>query len=243
VEDLFSFGDELLMDSTPTISKPLTTTTSTVDDDFGGFKTADDDDEFDDFQSPAPIQSPPSNTFNTIPSIRTLPASSTATFASPQPVSGQQTIGLNDLVGYTSASPAPSMSSQTSMSIKPMTTTTTYHLAQPNYFTSVPIAPSSSSTLSPTNQTTTPLGKSNTGSSLGSGPKKSGDAFGSLWSTASMQAGIKKPATPTAPQASMAAMAKEKASAGIWGAGSSSATNNNSSIGKQGGNGLDDLLM
>ena len=87
---------------------------------------------------------------------------------------------------------------------------------------------------------------------MGGGAKKGGDAFGSLWNTASMQAGIKKPATPTTPQASMADMAKQKASAGIWGAANTASSTGagNGSMGSSSGankggsgNGLDDLLF
>ncbi|KAK6340392.1 Epsin-3, clathrin recruitment and traffic between the Golgi and endosome [Orbilia blumenaviensis] len=218
---------------------------SAMDDDFGNFKTGNDEDEFDDFISAAPISPPPSNTANRtitpIPALTSLPATSTATFVSPKPVSASQNQGMQDLVGFKTASPAPSLGSQASSSMaKPMQPMqpmqpTGYQPAQPNYFTSIPSHTSASSTpMSPT--LSSGLGRSNTGTTTpnsAAGPKKAGgDAFGNIWNTASLGAGIKKPVTPTAPQASMAAMQKEKASAGIWGTAGVS-TNNN---GKPAGN-------
>ncbi|KAK6344958.1 Epsin-3, clathrin recruitment and traffic between the Golgi and endosome [Orbilia javanica] len=221
-------------------SKVGGTSKSAMDDDFGNFKTGNDEDEFDDFISAAPISPPPSNTNRTItpiPALTSLPATSTATFVSPKPVSASQNQGMQDLVGFKTASPAPSISSQASSSVvKPMQPMqplqpTGYQPAQPNYFTSIPTAASASSTpMSPT--LSSGLGRTNTGAttpnSAAGGPKKAGgDAFGNIWNTASLGAGIKKSVTPTAPQASMAAMQKEKASAGIWGnTGTTTGTNN-----------------
>ena len=78
-----------------------------------------------------------------------------------------------------------------------------------------------------------------------------GDAFGSLWSTASTKAGVQQKAAPTKGPG-MAAMQKEKSSAGIWGAASTASTGSpamSSQAGTQSqkpatplGNGLDDLL-
>ncbi|KAI5300269.1 hypothetical protein KEM56_002584, partial [Ascosphaera pollenicola] len=65
-------------------------------------------------------------------------------------------------------------------------------------------------------------GTSRTGSigtkTSGAGGNASNDVFGSLWSTASASAGIKsnKPVQPQGPK--LSSLAKENASAGIWGA-------------------------
>ncbi|KAF3171114.1 Epsin-3, clathrin recruitment and traffic between the Golgi and endosome [Orbilia oligospora] len=226
---------------------------SALDDDFGNFKTGNDEDEFDDFISAAPISPPPTNTANRtitpIPALTSLPATSTATFVSPKPVSASQNQGMQDLVGFKTASPAPSIGSQASSSIaKPMQPLqpTGYQPAQPNYFTSIPLNSSTSSTpMSPT--LSSGLGRTNTGAttpnSAAGGPKKAGgDAFGNIWNTVSIGAGVKKPATPTAPQTSMAAMQKEKASAGIWGATGTSTNNNNKPAGGSGSSSAFDLL-
>ncbi|KAK6496639.1 Epsin-3, clathrin recruitment and traffic between the Golgi and endosome [Arthrobotrys musiformis] len=238
------FGDE---PAPATTSKAGGASKSGMDDDFGNFKTGNDEDEFDDFISAAPISPPPSNaaanrTITPIPALTSLPATSTATFVSPKPVSASQNQGMQDLVGFKTASPAPSIGSQASSSIaKPMQPLqpSGYQPAQPNYFTSIPLSNSASSTpMSPT--LSSGIGRTNTGAttpnSAAGGAKKGGDAFGSIWNTASLGAGVKKPATPTAPQTSMAAMQKEKASAGIWGntgtstnAGNKPAGNNSSS--------------
>ncbi|KAJ6264438.1 hypothetical protein Dda_0584 [Drechslerella dactyloides] len=209
---------------------------SAMDDDFGNFKTGNDDDDFDDFISAAPISPPASNAnraITPIPALTSLPATSTATTFAPRPISGSQNQGLQDLVGFTTASPAPSVGSQASASIAKPLQPTGYQPAQPNYFTSIPLGSSTNSTVPPSSGS---LSRTNTGASTptsttASGPKKAGDAFGNIWNTASLGAGIKKPATPTGPQTSMAAMQKEKASAGIWGA--TAAPGNNKPAGNQ----------
>ncbi|KAF3939842.1 Epsin-2 [Dactylella cylindrospora] len=228
--DLLSMGD----DSAPAPAK-TTKAKSGIDDDFGNFKTGNDDDDFDDFISAAPISPPPSNTTTaartmtpSLPAITSLPATSTATFASPKPVSATQNQGLQDLVGFKTASPAPSIGSQASSSMSKPLQPTGYQPTGPNYFTSVPSNSSLSST--PLAPSTGALSRTNTGATTpnsAAGAKKGGDAFGNIWSTASLGAGIKKSTTPSAPQASMAAMQKEKASAGIWGTTGTSNNNNN----------------
>jgi epsin len=70
-----------------------------------------------------------------------------------------------------------------------------------------------------------------------------GDAFGALWSQASV--GIKKTSTPSG-GTTMGQLAKEKSSAGIWGAPAPApAASSSQPLGgaqKQGSGGLDDLL-
>ncbi|KAF3934150.1 Epsin-2 [Dactylellina cionopaga] len=236
---------DLLLGEDSTLSPITPAGRSGMGDDFGNFKSgagaAADDDDFDDFISAAPISPPPSNnTFavnrtaaiTPIPALTSLPATSTATFASPKPVSATQNQGMQDLVGFKTGSPAPSIGSQASSSVSKMQPMQPmgYQPAQPNYFTSIPtgtsvsstpIAPSTSSGLSRTN-----TGASTPSSAAGGAKKAGGDAFGNIWNSASLGAGVKKSVTPTGPQTSMAAMQKEKASAGIWGTASGSSNNN-----------------
>ncbi|CAD6573267.1 MAG: Epsin-3, clathrin recruitment and traffic between the Golgi and endosome [Alectoria sarmentosa] len=203
-----------------------------------------DDDDFDDFQSATPTTAAPSRP--SIPGLP-LSASNTASsiqLAAPRPVAPSQSNNLNDLVGFNSISPAPSaISSMLSppapnynissppasafTSPPPLAQTqirqqpprpTGYQAATPNYFTSVqaPIPsqpPSSVPSVRPgmasTNSFSQPAAKV---SSSG------GDVFGSLWSTASAGAGIKKTSTPSSAGPGLAAIQREKASTQIWGA-------------------------
>lgn len=81
----------------------------------------------------------------------------------------------------------------------------------------------------------------------GQQPKKAGgDAFGNIWQSAS--SGVKKTGTPTGSTPSLQAMAKEKATAGIWGAPASSSPQSSGgsafggSVPRKTGGDLDDLL-
>ncbi|KAF2465329.1 ENTH-domain-containing protein [Lindgomyces ingoldianus] len=187
--------------------------------------TQDDDDDFDDFQSAAPAV-PAASFVHTSAAPAIAPPKSTHTigsstqFAQPQPHSAAQNNNLNDL--FATVSPAPSANKMTSPPVSTPATTAPsmsqpfrpagYGNIGPNYFTSVP-APSSTNTtpsiMSPA------IGGNKPGSSA---PKASGgDAFAALLSGSAP----KKPATPTQ-KATLADMAKQKASAGIWGAPASS---------------------
>lgn len=217
------------------------------------------DDDFDDFQSATPAQQ------STVqPSIQALPPplSTTSTtsatqFAAPKPVSAFQGANLSDLVSFNSVSPGPSANNVTSpplgsfaslpstMQTLQQPRPTGYQAAQPNYFTSVP-APSTATPAStlgakPSLQSSNAFAKPAAKSSTSSG----GDVFGSLWSSASAGAGIKTN-TPTNQGPNLASLAKEKASAGIWGAGTASTGSSQSSrpVGSKPkvGGGLDDLL-
>lgn len=225
--DLFSFDDPSPI---ATKAAPLGSTTT-------------EDDDFDDFQSAGPpvmIAAP--TAFPTI--APTATTTSNTQYAAPQPVSAPKAANLSDLVGFNSISPAPSSSNATPanysafqpppMAQPPQPAPTSYQAAQPNYFTSV--------------QAPTPASQSSSASGTKPAAVKSsggGDAFGSLWSSAS--AGIKKTNTPTSGPA-LGQLAKEKASAGIWGATSSTSSTPLSqqqrpTQGQQKlGGGLDDLL-
>jgi epsin len=224
--DLFSFDDP------SPVSAPLAAPLAS--------KTADEDD-FDDFQSANPPQVVSPVPFPTI--APTATTTSNTQFAAPQPVSAPKAANLTDLVGFSSISPATSGNATPAnysafqpppLAQQPQPTPISYQAAQPNYFTSVQVAGQPSQT---------PSGAS------GAKPaaKSSGDAFGSLWSSAS--AGIKKTGTPSAGPA-LGQLAKEKASAGIWGVTSSTSSTppqqqqqQRPAPGQQKiGGGLDDLL-
>lgn len=131
-----------------------------------------------------------------------------------------------------------------------------YQPAQPNYYQSVvaqqpgqasqaikSVFPSSSSSSAFGSAAATPSAggmaalRPAQASAPAAAPKASGDAFGSLWSTAST--GIKK--APTGgPNVSMGQLAQEKSQAAIWGAPASSSSTPASKPAPSGG--LDDLL-
>ncbi|KAJ5232158.1 hypothetical protein N7468_005114 [Penicillium chermesinum] len=181
-----------------------------------------DDDEFDDFQSATPAPSAPaSNSFSIQPPASTGSTNMSTQFVAPKPVSGSQGANINGIVGFTSATPTPPASSiaspvsQTaSMQQQQVPKPTGYQAKGPNYFTSIPSVSSQSSS----HAATPSFSSSSSAKPAASAAKSSGDAFGSLWSTASASAGITKSNTGPSKGPNLASMAKEKASAGIWGA-------------------------
>ncbi|KAK2812663.1 hypothetical protein FQN50_001309 [Emmonsiellopsis sp. PD_5] len=186
-----------------------------------------DDDDFDDFQSaPSSAQAAPSQPqFSAILAPPMAPTTgSTTQYAAPKPVSGTQGANLNGLVDFTS----PPMSSNVSpASTQPPSITgrsasiqsqppkpTGYQAPQPNYFTSIP-APQPSQALA--KSPLSPAMSGNKSASSTGGKASGGDVFGSLWSTASSNAGIKSTTAQQPKGPNLASMAQEKASAGIWG--------------------------
>ncbi|OAX83336.1 hypothetical protein ACJ72_02296 [Emergomyces africanus] len=227
-----------------------------------------DDDDFDDFQSaPSSGQAVPSQPqFSSIPhpALATTATPSVTQYAAPTPVLGTQGANLDDLVGFTSPSPSsnisgvstqpPSLSGtgrSTSMQSQPQPKPVGYQAVQPNYFTSVPAPQQQSSQ----NQANTPLSSLAPSTSRTAKPvastttKASGDVFGSLWSAASTNAGIKTTTSSQSKGPNLASMAKEKASASIWGAPATPATSSPSietnkppaTKPQSSGNGLDGL--
>ncbi|MCJ1304275.1 Epsin-3, clathrin recruitment and traffic between the Golgi and endosome [Hypocenomyce scalaris] len=198
-------------------------------------------------------------------------------FAAPKPVSASKGANMNNLVGggggFPSISPAPMsdtmisppLNSFSSPQLTPLAPQyqhqqaprpTGYQAAQPNYFTSVTAASPSSQTPTgtpsarPSFASSASFGKpaAATNTTKSSSAASGGDVFGSLWSTASAGAGIKKTTTPGSQGPNLASMAKEKASAGIWGATAAPAppvgqgARPVQSEGQSFGGGLDDLL-
>lgn len=275
--DLFDFGDDDVVSAPAAVSSSTAAgkKPATGIDILGGTAGGDDDDDFDDFQSASPPAAPTAVTTTAstqfvapkpvsaaqgadltglvgFTSNTTTPTGSTT--MSPPPLSG----------GSAFAAPAPPLQQQ-----KP----SGYQAPTPNYYTSINAGFNSQpSVISPTStlagvrpgmggntssfsslaSPTTPSTVSSP--SLAAAGKKpaatkasGGDAFGSLWSTASASAGIQKTAAQKGPN--LASMEKEKSSAGIWGnaAATPSSGNNNSgafsaSRPANGGGSLDDLL-
>ncbi|KAL8716603.1 MAG: hypothetical protein Q9225_006081 [Loekoesia sp. 1 TL-2023] len=247
--DILSFDADDIPPKTPPkdfASNAKRTAPNPMDDGFGSLQSggANDDEDFDDFQSAAPstqTASKPSIPGLSLPTNPTTSIASSTPLAAPKPVSGSQGANLNDLVGFNSISPTPSTTGitppppSTFTSPPPLTSSaftspppsstqqqqqprpTGYRAAQPNYYTSVQTqpaaAPGSAQSSKPSLTSPTP----SFSSSKAAGAKASGDAFSSLWSTASSSAGIKKTDTPSNSGPNLASMAKEKASQGIWG--------------------------
>jgi epsin len=254
--DLFDFGDE------PTTSASSSKAPASVG--IGALQpptAAADDDDFDDFQSaPTPAAPASSNAFS-IPAPISNSKISNTQFAAPKPQSGAQNQNINDLfksvspplsVGNTSASSSTILAPASTVPQSRPAQPANYNPSQPNYFTSVPISATASSTPSSARAavSTTPGGLGKPIAPIGgaAAKKPAGDAFAGLLSGIS----TKKDSNTPAKNQTMANMARQNASAGIWGSGSSSAGGMSTPAGTaakssaQGqqklGNGLDDLL-
>ena len=271
--DILNFDDDIPPETPPKefMSNGKRSTSNPMDNGFGALQSGEtEDDDFDDFQSATPASKTTSNpplSGIAPPTKTSVPLPSTQ-FAAPTPVPASQGTGLNSLVGFSSISPTPSSnsmvsplpssfatptpSSVTSPSASAFSSpppisqqqpkTTGYQAAAPNYFTSVPVVQAAS----PGPGAKSPIG-SIPSFNKPAQPKPSvgGDAFGSLWSTASASAGIKKTPTPSNQGPRLADLAKEKTSAGIWGANAPTTSTAQPSAQSQSGQkfgGLDDLL-
>jgi epsin len=231
VVDLLAFDDEPAPGSSAAGKQPLA-----ASDDFG------DDDDFDDFQSAAPAApaAKPATLSFIAPPASTSTIGASTQFAAPQPQSAAQNSNLNDLFATVSPPPASNKFASPPIATPVLATSSMnqpyrpagYQASGPNYFTSVP-NPSASSTPS--------VASPGIGGKIGSGaPKKAGgDAFAALLGGA----GSKKTATPTQ-RVTMADMAKQKTTQGLWGtpaSGSSTPASQPQSGAKPGG-ALGDLL-
>ncbi|KAL8996372.1 MAG: hypothetical protein Q9169_004095 [Polycauliona sp. 2 TL-2023] len=257
-----------------------------MDNGFGSLSVggAAEEDDFDDFQSATPNPQTTSKLPGLglpLPPNSTSSLNSTTQFAAPKPISSSQGANLNDLVGFNSISPAPSLTGITSPPANTFTTSppaasafqsppplsatqnqpqpkaTGYRAAQPNYYTSVQIQPSNSTSSGMSKATLTSAASysstttATTNRAAGGAKPSGGDAFSNLWSSASSTAGIKKTDSPSNAGPNLASMAKEKASQGMWGASPAAATTTGSMAsgqktqsngGQKAGGGLDDLL-
>ncbi|KAK5529487.1 Epsin-3, clathrin recruitment and traffic between the Golgi and endosome [Exophiala sp. CCFEE 6169] len=246
-QDLFDFGDE----PAPATSNGKAPVATGGLGDFGAIQstaTNDDDDDFDDFQSatsPATTQPIMSPMASIVPPPATTSTTTSATkFAAPTPLAPGQASSFNNILS--TASPAPSATSsimsptsstfsppptqKPAQSMQPMQPAGGFKSSGPNYFTSVPMSQSSTSAAStPMSATTPSYSSSTTAASLGKPVQKpsssgGGDAFGSLWSSASNKAGVKSNTGAGGKGPDLASMAKAKSQAGIWGAASASSS-------------------
>lgn len=254
--DLFSFDDPLPSSSSAAPAAPsngsglasLSTTTAPA------AAVANDDDDFDDFQSATPsgqTSAPQSSAFGN--PLMTSNASG-ATFAAPAPVAAPA--NLTDMMGFSTMTPPPASSTTTpaanySSFSTPVASSTTmspagnkplgggYQPSGPNYFTSVQAGTPQAASTPTSAGGMAALRPTGTGSSA----KKpaGGDAFGALWASAS-GTGAKKQSTGSGP--ALGQLAKEKSSAGIWGAPATQSKPAGSSQppANTGSSGLDDLL-
>lgn len=251
--DLFSFDDPIPSSSAAPIAPSNGSGLASLS---AAAPAANDDDEFDDFQSAAPGQT------TTAPAAFSNPLmtsnASGAAFAAPAPVSAPQQTNLNNMVGLSSISPPPAnntpganysafstpLAASTTMTPtatanKPMGTG--YQPSGPNYFTSVQAPQAGSTPVSAGGMGA--LKPVSTGSSAAPAKKPAaagGDAFGALWATASGSGGKK---TNSTAGPAMGQLAKEKSAAGIWGApAAASKPVGGSQPAASGSSGLDDLL-
>ncbi|KAH6639592.1 hypothetical protein C7974DRAFT_388832 [Boeremia exigua] len=172
------------------------------------------DDDFDDFQSAAPVPAAKPAGFGIAPPASTSTISASTQFAAPQPQSAVQNNNLNDLFATVSPAPSanrmmsppaqPSMGASFSQPPKP----TGYQAAGPNYFTSVP---------QPAANVSTP-GSVKSPGGIGAPKKAGGDAF------ASLLGGVTKKTTTPSQKVTMGDLAKQKTSQGLWGAPASSSS-------------------
>lgn len=172
-------------------------------DDFGTMQSsvaANDEDDFDDFQSAAPAQS--TFTASTQPIAPQSVASSSTYAAFSPPFQASTPAGPSN---YSNFSPLPAIQTQQQQPMRPAN----YQAAQPNYYTSVSTAALASGP-QPGSGMTSPLGAKPSAVKSSSGS----DPFASLM----MGVGAKKSTGAAGKGPSMADMAKQKTTASLWGA-------------------------
>jgi epsin len=281
-QDLFDFGDEPR--PTSSSNGKARAQASSVLDDFGAAESgATADDDFDDFQSatsPAVATASQPSVFASLspPPATTSTTTSSTQFAAPKPLVASQASNFRDL--FSTTSPAPSATSSTGAaapstlpsysSPPPQPASQPFRPTGPNYYASVqssintPPVPSPSNAFSsqpgfpsqkqPSYSSSTSMASLGKPTAKPSATASGGDAFGSLWSTATAKAGVQTKSTTPSRGPDLASMAKAKSEAGIWGPSASSGTRAgavaptlNAASGQARptgglGNGLDDLL-
>ncbi|POS74536.1 epsin-3 [Diaporthe helianthi] len=252
--DLFSFDDPVPSSSSAAPAAPsngsglaaLSTTTAPA-------AAANDDEDFDDFQSATPAAQTPAPQSSAFGSPLMTSNASGATFAAPAPMAAPANLNM---MGFSSMSPPPASSKTTTPAVNyssfgsPLASSTTmspaankpqaggFQPSGPNYFTSVQAATPQSASTPTSAGGMAALRPTGTGS-LAKKPA-GGDAFGALWANAS-GVGAKKQNTTSGP--ALGQLAKEKSSAGIWGAPATAQSKPaGASQPNTGSSGLDDLL-
>ncbi|EKJ70594.1 hypothetical protein NXS19_000946 [Fusarium pseudograminearum] len=249
--DLFSFDDPAPASSAAPSASNSSGFAALAPSNAAAPAQADDDDEFDDFQSATPAQAAPMQS----PAVTSM-ASSTAQFVAPQPQSAPQQADISQMVSMASISPAPSASGTpgANYSAFSIPAAPAAQAPKPAGFQSGPnyFSPVQAQASKPTTSAFSGMGTSNAApstpttmanmkpvtSSSAKPAAAGGDAFGALWGKASV--GVKKPETPKAGPA-LGQLAKEKSSAGIWGA-PAAGSSSGSAPPKTGGSAMDDLL-
>lgn len=209
-EDLFDFGEGDLVQPAPTQTAPGPSLLTTG--------ANDDDDDFDDFQSAtAAPQTQAGHLLGTMAppsSASTMSATSTSTFANRPGQSNGGTSAFGNILPPTMSSTSSPASSNT------LPRSTASVASGPNYFTSVPVQSAASTTgtnlASPLNTLASPASSTSTLNSAK--PKPAGDAFANLLGAVSM-----KNKSTSNQRLTMQEMAKQKSSAGLWGASSPAA--------------------
>lgn len=171
------------------------------------------------FAAPTPMAPAQSANFSNFNTISPAPSSASGISAPPGP-----NYNINMAAATSTLSTPPAQKPATAAPTQPQQPKPTeFKPTGPNYFTSVPAPQSTNNAATnqsatgggrPTPSSTPSFSKPATKTSAGGG----GDAFGSLWNTASVGAGIKKSTTPTQGP-NLASLQREKASQGIWGMG------------------------
>ena len=283
-QDLFDFGDEPAPVTSTSNGKAPAQAGNVLDDLGATESAATADDDFDDFQSatsPAVATAAQPSAFASLspPPATTSTTTSSTHFAAPKPLAATNASNFKDL--FSTTSPAPSATSSSGAaapssipsysSPPPQLASQPFRPTGPNYYTSVqssintpPVTSSLSAFSSQSgfpSQNQPSYSSSTSMASLGKPATKpatttasGGDAFGSLWSTATAKAGVPVKSTTPSKGPDLASMAKAKSEAGIWGpsAGSdprpgaivptpNAASGQARSSGTL-GNGLDDLL-
>jgi epsin len=228
-EDLFDFGDEAATTaSTKASGSALGSLQSPV---------ADEEDDFDDFQS-APVQS--SGKMGIPPPISASTTSSQFSAPLAQPPAPFSTVSQSTSTNLASPLLSPGLSPAPSQAPQP----TAYQRAQPNYFTSVQMGASKQPAPAAGRSavSTTPGGLGKPIGSAASAKPASGDAFAGLLVGASAK---KDSGAAGAKGLTMADLARQKTSAGIWGANAAAPGGAAAAAPTQQqktGGGLDDLL-
>lgn len=236
--DLFDFGDEDIAPAKPMVAastsngKMSAPASSSVLDDFGTMQSsgAGGDDDFDDFQaaptisSPPPASAQPSYNLTPMPAVSknsafpvmSPPASSTASSVQFNRASASTTPSIN-YSAFKAPPPQPAVSPAPQAPLAPQNQPrpSGFQLTGPNYFGSIPVAGAASTP----STTTSGAALSGTGAAgkpaaqQAKKPASGGDPFASLALGGASKKSASQQKLPT-----MADMAKQKATQGIWGA-------------------------